>query len=243
MNPLKRPTLLAILVGSIGLTGCLGSSNDSDDPDPRPQQVRINQGFFTIDESALPFDALAPVAPYTTTSRWSGVLDGAAYRVEVPENWNGYLVMWAHGYRGTGAALTVDNPPMRQYLIDNGYAWAASSYSTNFYDVRAGVEDTNALALAFTDIAAENGRTLAEPTKYYITGASMGGHVTAAAVERETLDTANNVVEYSAAAPFCGVVGDTELFNYFGGYNLSLFALAGEPADSFRLLRPMPPPR
>ncbi|WVM88142.1 alpha/beta hydrolase [Halopseudomonas pachastrellae] len=233
MNPLKRPTLLAILVGSIGLTGCLGSSNDSDDPDPRPQQVRINQGFFTIDESALPFDALAPVAPYTTTSRWSGVLDGAAYRVEVPENWNGYLVMWAHGYRGTGAALTVDNPPMRQYLIDNGYAWAASSYSTNFYDVRAGVEDTNALALAFTDIAAKNGRTLAEPTKYYITGASMGGHVTAAAVERETLDTANNVVEYSAAAPFCGVVGDTELFNYFGGYNLSLFALAGEPADSF----------
>ncbi|MEB3736427.1 hypothetical protein ULF88_25420 [Halopseudomonas pachastrellae] len=68
MNPLKRPTLLAILVGSIGLTGCLGSSNDSDDPDPRPQQVRINQGFFTIDESALPFDALGPVAPYTTTA-------------------------------------------------------------------------------------------------------------------------------------------------------------------------------
>jgi hypothetical protein len=141
--------------------------------------------------------------------------------------------MYAHGFRGEGSALTVDSAPMRQYLLDEGYAWAASSYSTNFYDVRAGVEDTNALALAFNDIAAENGRTLAVPTKRYITGVSMGGHVTAAAIELETQQTANNFVPYDGAAPMCGVLGDTELFDYFGAYNLSLFEFGGVPVNSY----------
>lgn len=244
MKNFRKTALLATVVSSLALSGCLsggGGGGNSASPEEatiqRDQQDRIDEGYFVVNEAQLPFDALADVAPYNTTSRWTGVLDGAGYRIEVPENWNGYLVMWAHGFRGTGSSLTVDSPPMRQYLIANGYAWAASSYSTNYYDVRAGVEDTNALALAFNDIAEENGRTLAAPTKYYITGASMGGHVTAAAVERETKETANNVVDYAAAAPFCGVVGDTELFNYFAGYSLSLFELAWVGADEF----PIPP--
>lgn len=234
MTRLKKTALLTMMISSLTLTGCLsGGGGGGGDEQVREQQKRINNDFFVVDEAQLPFTALADIAPYNTTSRWSGVLDGAGYRIEVPENWNGMLVMWAHGYRGTGSSLTVDSPPMRQYLIDNGYAWAASSYSTNYYDVRAGVEDTNALALAFTDIAADNGRTLATPVKYYIAGASMGGHITAAAVERETKETANNVVDYAAAAPFCGVLGDTELFNYFAGYSLSLFELAGVGAEKF----------
>jgi hypothetical protein len=38
----------------------------------------------------------------------------AAYRVEVSAHWNGKLVMSAHGYRGTGAALTVSAPKIPQ---------------------------------------------------------------------------------------------------------------------------------
>lgn len=158
------------------------------------------------------FAALAgsPVA----TDRWTGVLGGAAYRIEVPQSgWNGQLVMWTHGYRGTGPELTVDTPLMRRYLLDKGYAWAASSYSKNYYDVRAGVEDTNALALAFTRIAAERGRPLAAPRKIFITGISMGGHIVAAAVQAETQATAVNEVRYDGAMPLCGVLGDIELFN------------------------------
>ena len=47
------------------------------------------------------------------------------------------LVMWAHGFRGSGPELTVDSPPdgLRQYLVEHGYAWAASSYTENGYDV------------------------------------------------------------------------------------------------------------
>ena len=189
MFELKKTALIGLAISSLALSGCLsGGGGGGDDDAPaqvREQQKRIDANFFKpVQETSADFTALRDEAPYNTTDRWVGVLNGAAYRVEVPENWNGYLVMYAHGFRGEGSDLTVDNAPMREYLLDNGYAWAASSYSTNYYDVRAGVEDTNALALAFTDIAAQNGRTLTAPEKYYITGVSMGGHVAAAAVER-----------------------------------------------------------
>ena len=51
------------------------------------------------------------------------------------------------------------------WLIQQGYAWAASSYSKNYYDVRAGVEDTNKLALNFNAITTAAGRTLANPVR------------------------------------------------------------------------------
>ena len=89
-------------------------------------------------------------------------------------------MLYAHGYAGDGKTLTVQDPQFRRFLIDNGYAWAASAYSKNHYDVRSGVEDTNALALAFNEIAERNGRRLARPSKTYIYGRSMGGHIAAA---------------------------------------------------------------
>ena len=222
--------LALVLAGSALLASCGGGG----DP-PAPEETRAHDSrVFT--PSAAATTAFAPMAAapgdvvdMSTTSRWFGVLNGAAYRIEVPASWNGKLVMYAHGYAGTGAALNVSNPSIRRYLIQNGYAWAASSYSTNYYDVRAGVEDTNALALAFNAIANANGRQLATPARIYITGHSMGGHITAAAIEAEAALTARNKVKYSGAVPMCGVVGDTELFNEFAAMQVTAQALAGLP--------------
>lgn len=230
-----------LVVAGVLLYGCGGSDDDppptAETPAPpptvQPEEVRPQDArTFTIDTAAISqkFTALAG-AP--AADRWSGVLGKAGYMVEVPAAWNGRLVMYAHGYAGTGTALDVNPPSIRRHLLEAGYAWAASSYSTNYYDVRAGVEDTNALALAFVDIAKQNGRTLAAPTRTYIIGHSMGGHVSAAAVEAETLATAKNKVSYHGAVPMCGVVGDTELFNYFGGYQTAAQQLAGVPATSW----------
>ncbi len=166
----------------------------------------------------------------STTSRWVGVLGGAGYRVEVPVNWNGKLVMYAHGFAGTGNVLGVQNPQIRRYLIQNGYAWAASSYTKNYYDARAGVEDTNALALEFNKIAAARGRVLAAPSKTYITGVSMGGHITVAAIEDEAFATAKNKVKYNGAVPMCAVAGDTELFDTFAAIQVAAQAVAGVPS-------------
>lgn len=156
---------------------------------------------YFVDESKLPFDALPGATAY-----W-GVHTGAGYRIEVPDNWNGVLVVWAHGFRGTGLELTVDNHPLRQYLIPNGYAWAASSYRRNDYDITSGVQDTHALTKRFNGI-------VGKPDKVYLTGASMGGHITAVAIEQYPNT-------YDAAMPICGVLGDYELFDYFLDFNVA----------------------
>lgn len=228
-----RPLFLSFLAAAV-LTAC-GGGDDNTPEETREQDSR--NSFAPADPTATTFAELAAVSGDTvdnaTTSRWAGVLNGAAYRVEVPANWNGRLVMYAHGYAGTGNALGVSNPSIRRHLIQNGYAWAASSYSKNYYDVRVGVEDTNALALAFNRIATANGRNLAAPTRTYITGHSMGGHITAAAIDEEALDDANNRVRYHGAVPMCGVMGDTELFDYFAGAQVAAQALAGVPNHPF----------
>jgi pimeloyl-ACP methyl ester carboxylesterase len=157
-------------------------------------------GYF-VDETKLPFEARPGATAY-----W-GVHTGAGYRIEVPDNWNGVLVVWAHGFRGTGLELTVENHPLREFLIPSGYAWAASSYRRNDYDITSGVQDTHALTKRFNGI-------VGKPDKVYLTGASMGGHVTAVAIEQYP-DT------YDAAMPICGVLGDYELFDYFLDFNVA----------------------
>jgi hypothetical protein len=186
---------------------------------------------YVVAEAELPFAALP--SPAIASDRWWGVEGGAGYRIEVPEHWNGRLVMYAHGYRGEVETLTPAMPRFRRELIEGGYAWAASSYSANGYDVRAAVEDTNALALAFTRIARERGRPLAEPARIYIVGHSMGGHIAAAAVEAETLARAHHRVRYAGAMPLCGSLGDLELLDYFAAFALAAQQLAELGPASF----------
>lgn len=168
---------------------------------------------YYVDETKLPFDAL----PDTITDRYWGVHGGAGYRIEVPANWNGDLVLYAHGFRGTGLELTVDNPRIRLWLVTHGYAWAASSYSTNGYDVKQGVKDTHGLGKLFNGL-------VGHPKRTYITGHSMGGHITGVAIEQYPS-------AYVGALPMCGVMGDNELFDYFLDFNLVAEALAGVQAQ------------
>ncbi len=157
-----------------------------------------------VDESKLPFD---PLPDIPAEQHW-GILDGAGYRVEVPAEWNGDLVMWAHGYRGEGFELTVDNIPIRQHVLEQGYAWAASSYAQNSYNIRTGVDSTKALVdyvnAMFLDTDAD---------QVFLMGASMGGHITAVSIEEH-----HRV--YDGALPICGVLGGFELFDFFLDYTV-----------------------
>src|SRR5262245_12237721 len=198
---------------------------------PAPQDDRV----FFVDETKLPFNEL----PGLPSTRYFGIDNGAGFRIEVPANWNGDLVVYTHGFRGTSLELTVDSPSLRPYFLQNGFAWAASSYSKNFYDVRAGVESTNSLVRYFK-------ANIGEPNRTFITGFSMGGHVIGAAVEQfpnvacppgplksvcdrliEVLGELSGGVKWDGAAPFCGVMGDTALFQYFGDFNYVAETLAG----------------
>ncbi|WNC67508.1 hypothetical protein RI845_13395 [Thalassotalea nanhaiensis] len=157
---------------------------------------------YFIDQTKLPFTALPNATAY-----W-GVHTNAGYHIEVPDNWNGELVVWAHGFRGFAEnELTVDNHPMRHFLIAQGYAWAASSYSRNNYDVTTAVQDTLALLKRFNGI-------VARPDKIYMTGLSMGGHITAVIIEQFP-----NL--FAGAMPICGAVGDYESFDFILDFNLA----------------------
>jgi pimeloyl-ACP methyl ester carboxylesterase len=164
-----------------------------------------------------------PLAPLTSggapTTVTQGVFQHAAFDLEVPANWNGQLVMWAHGYRGQDTVLTVDPPAygLRQTFVDEGYAWAASSYYDNGYDVRAGVRSEHALAVHVARLLHRH------PTRTYIVGVSMGGHVIGRSLEQYPYF-------YAGALPMCGVLGDDRLFDFFTDYNLVAQDLAGVPA-------------
>jgi pimeloyl-ACP methyl ester carboxylesterase len=233
--------LIPPLLATLALSAC-GSNDDDTAQAPQavvtpvavsvvPESTRAQDTrTFAVSQSATTFAAMAGASD---SDRWMGVLNNASYQVEVPKNWNGMLVMYAHGYAGEGANLSVSPPAIRRHLLSQGYAWAASSYSKNYYDVRAGVEDTNALAIEFVNIARQNGRTLAAPFKTYIMGVSMGGHITAAAVDEENIATAVHRIRYNGAVPMCGVLGDTELFDYFAAYQTAAQVEAGTPATSW----------
>lgn len=204
MRRIAACTAIATILAGLTLAG--GATQAQSIPD------------YFIDESKLPFDAL----PGTTTERYWGVHKNAGYRIEVPDDWNGELVMFAHGFRGLGPELLVSNPRIREYLVINGYAWAASSYSKNNYDVKAGVQDTLALARFFNGL-------VGNPDRSFITGRSMGGHITGVAIEQHP-------EMFDGALPMCGAMGDAELFDYLLDFNLVAQALAGVDAEF-----PLPP--
>ncbi|MEV0680642.1 hypothetical protein AB0I60_29415 [Actinosynnema sp. NPDC050436] len=168
----------------------------------------------SISNPVLP-PALVGGAP---TRVLQGVHEHAGYAIEVPPRWNRRLLVWAHGYRGTGKVLEVEPPAfgLRQRLLDGGFAWASSSYYANGYDVKAGVESTHDLALRFADL-------VGEPQDVFVAGASMGGHVVVRSLEQHP-------GFYRAALPVCGVLGDQELFDYLLDYQLAAQALAGVDA-------------
>ncbi|WP_139195404.1 hypothetical protein [Mesobacillus persicus] len=206
-----KKTVLAITLGaSLIFTGSVGLAAPPAGGKGVTQKAQNQNTIpYYVDESKLPFESPKGIE----TDRYWGVHKGAGYRIEVPKNWNGELVLYAHGFRGTGLELTVSNPRIRGNLLEQGYAWAASSYSTNGYDVAQGVKDTHALGSLF------NGK-VGKPSRTYITGHSMGGHITAVLAEQYSNS-------YDGALPMCGVTGDTELFDFFTDYNVVAQSLSG----------------
>ena len=144
-----------------------------------------------------------------------GELDGTIYRIEIPDNWNERLVLWAHGFRFFELELRVDPPPFREYLIESGYAWAASSFSANGFLPSKFAHDT---AAPYDFFVQEFG----QPEYTYITGVSMGGNITLLSLELFPS-------RYDGALALCSVVG-LDTLDYFGHY-LSLSAYAAGVAQ------------
>jgi hypothetical protein len=216
---LTAPAAAALVAGSLLMPGSTAGAG----PTCAPPTRSITQPSYRVADPHCDFDGSryrAAFVPLTNANGqaisnvYAGISAGASYRIEVPKQWNHELVLFAHGFRGLGHIVWVDNPDLRAYYISLGFAWAASSYETNGYDVGHGVTDTHELIGLFSTVVGT------APTAKYMSGLSMGGHITAAEIEhyRNT---------FVGAMPYCGVLADTSLFDYFLDANITAAGLTG----------------
>ncbi|WP_314176745.1 alpha/beta hydrolase family protein [Streptomyces winkii] len=106
--------------------------------------------------------------------------NGAYYTMAVPARWNGSLVVHAHG----GPDLGDSSDPSRStedldrwsVMVDEGYAWAGSSYRRGGYGSRMAAADTENVRRLFAD-------SFGRPERTYLHGQSWGGNVAAKVAE------------------------------------------------------------
>ena len=171
--------------------------------EPRPHDERV----FVVNEAALPFGPLAGTT--VETDRWHGVLGNAGYRIEVPKNWNGILVVHSYG----GPRLAVPEPDdaledLKRFAVtvEEGYAWAGSNYRREGYGVRMAAEDTeNLRKIAW--------QKLGKPKLTLLHGQSWGGNVAAKAAELYTID-GNGQQVYDGVVLTSGLLGGGSRGNY-----------------------------
>ncbi len=126
---------------------------------------------------------------------------GAQYLLCRPAAWNGDLIVYAHGYIVPAAPVAVptadDVGPLRDLLLQRGYAVAYSSFSENGYALKDGALWTHQLRGLFTS-------KFGPPKKTYLVGHSLGG-IVALMLAEEHPDI------YAGALPICGMLGGTRL--------------------------------
>ncbi|WP_414611322.1 alpha/beta hydrolase family protein [Stenotrophomonas pavanii] len=118
-------------------------------------------------------------APPPAARTLSGELQGAPWRLDVPANWNGDLVMLAHGYEPVGVPRTA---PMAANdstapLLAAGYAVAQSAYASQGWAVADAITDTERLRQQAVG-------ELRHVRHTWMLGFSMGGAVTIGSLER-----------------------------------------------------------
>ena len=128
------------------------------------------------------------------SSEITGSTDGGAfYKIIVPDPWNGDLVIWNHGFSLAPPAPVNDLGPLAELQLLEGYAVAASSYQQAGWALFKSRNDLQNMVGVFKD-------KFGTPKRLFLTGGSLGGLVTVAAIEDANI---GNIV---GAFPFCGAV-------------------------------------
>ncbi|MEW2550702.1 hypothetical protein AB0957_02990 [Streptomyces zhihengii] len=128
-----------------------------------------------------PAPAVCPANVGETADCYTGRdVNGAHYAIAVPKEWNGSLVVHAHGGPDLGEASdparSTDDLDRWSVMVEEGYAWAGSSYRRGGYGTRMAAEDTENLRRLFV-------REFGRPERTYLHGQSWGGNVAAKTVE------------------------------------------------------------
>ncbi len=173
-----------------------------------PRRSRLT--FIGVTAAAGAVLAVGLTAPSASAAsgEYAGTLaDGTAWRAVVPDDWNGTLLLYSHGYQpsfaGPRAPATVaPNPATEQLLLEQGYALVGSTYEATGWAVPTAPDDQlESLDAALVQIGEQPDHVLAY-------GTSMGGLVTGRLAE-----SAGDVI--AGAMPTCGLMeGGVDLNNY-----------------------------
>src|SRR5262245_13607200 len=127
----------------------------------------------------------SPVAKAATLDL-SGEINGAPYRIRVPEVWNGTLLIFAHGYRDKADhpgevdnrnADVAPSPALEAPLLAQGFALAGSAYKDNGWAIEDANQDPKDLGGFFPDY-------VAPPQRAIFVAASVGTFVGFKSIEQ-----------------------------------------------------------
>lgn len=126
--------------------------------------------------------------------------EGALYELAVPADWNGELVVYAHGIVDPGLPVMLPSDTdqdaflaLRGALLAGGYAVASTSFSENGYAIKDGARRVHQLSGLFTS-------RVARPARTYLVGHSLGGAIVQSLAERFPS-------QYDGALALCGLLG------------------------------------
>lgn len=132
-----------------------------------------------------------------------GLLDGAAYRIDIPAQWNHSLVVFYHGYALQPVSFHIAAKLVGQQapFFDRHYAVIQSAFSRTGWALQQGYPETEALRRYFI-------KKYGQPSETYVAGGSMGGQLVAITLEI-------NPKPYLGGLDLCGSVGPTYVnFNH-----------------------------
>ncbi len=126
-----------------------------------------------------------------------GMLLGAEYRIDMPAEWNGKLVVWYHGYseHGTTFHIAEHVGADLQNFLERHYAIVQSAYSEPGWALQQAYPESEAVRHYFD-------RRYGHPRETYAVGGSMGG-----ALVMITLEL--NPKPFLGGLDLCGAVGPT----------------------------------
>lgn len=134
--------------------------------------------------------------PMWAQTELTGQTDGGAFfKISVPDGWTPAdgLVIWNHGFSLSPIAPDPDLGPLIDVQLAQGYAVAASSYSLTGWAVFETHLDNSQMYQVFED-------NFGRPDSVIVTGASLGGIVTARDLEEGLIPN------ITGAMPICGAL-------------------------------------
>ncbi|HEX6047427.1 MAG TPA: hypothetical protein VFZ22_23250 [Pyrinomonadaceae bacterium] len=174
-----------------------------------------------VPASSPAVQANAPFVPLDL----AGEINGAPYRIRVPENWNGTLLVFAHGYRDKADhpgeidnrnADVAPSAALEAPLLAQGFALAGTAFKDNGWAIGDAMQDAKNLAVFFRD-------NIGKPDQTILWAASVG---TLAALK--SMEQFNGI--YDGALCLCAVgAGATRIWDNGLGLYLAYDVVFGVP--------------